>query len=254
LSWPVLYPQEHIGLAERIILSGGTLLSPFERYQEGAPWTFPTRNRLMAGISHATLIIEGREKSGTLITAGNAVEFGRDVMVVPGSIFSELSVGPHKLFKDGAIPVSCSNDILEVLGFDVYDSDEEDKDSKRLRNSKTGGLLSSASSKGSAGHNINEIGSNATEKNNAVIVSPPLQKKRNINGTSNLIIDVNSLTLDPDEKVVMHSLWRGAKNTSELIADTGLNPMTLNIILSKLELRGLVEERRARYHLPRRRK
>ena len=73
----------------------------------------------MAGISHAVLIIEGRKNSGTLLTAGYAAEFGRDIMAVPGSIFDETSFGPHKLIHDGAAIIHSSLDILDALGFNT---------------------------------------------------------------------------------------------------------------------------------------
>ena len=119
LSRETLYPSSRRDLARRILESGGTLMSPFEHDQYATEWTFPKRNRLMAGISHATLIIEAGEKSGTMITARNALDFNRDVLIVPGSIFSELSHTPLSLLKDGAIPVSSSKDILVALGFEV---------------------------------------------------------------------------------------------------------------------------------------
>ena len=117
LSLEALYPSSRRRLAEKIIQSGGTLLSPFKMDQTGAFWTFPFRNRLMAGISHATLIIEARKGSGTLLTAEYAAEFNRDILAVPGSIFGDLSYGPHMLIKRGATPITSSEDILEALGF-----------------------------------------------------------------------------------------------------------------------------------------
>jgi DNA processing protein len=123
LSRKVIYPSCHRDLAELIVESGGALLSPFPFTQIGAPWTFPARNRLMAGISHATLIVEAARGSGTLITADYAAEFGRDIMTVPGSIFTELSYGPHMLIRRGATPITCSEDILESLGFKVKRKD-----------------------------------------------------------------------------------------------------------------------------------
>src|SRR3989344_1914335 len=119
LSPHVLYPPSHTKLARRIVDSGGALISRFPVYQPGDYWTFPARNRLMAGVSQATLIIEGRRGSGTLGTAEYVIEFNRDLMIVPGSIFSDLSYGPHLLYKQGATPVTSSLDILRVLGFDV---------------------------------------------------------------------------------------------------------------------------------------
>jgi len=115
----VLYPHTRQDLAKRIVINGGALISPFSMNQPGLRWTFPERNRLMAGISKATLIIEGRKGSGTLGTAEYASQFNRDVMIVPGSIFSELSYGPLLLLKDGAHPVTTATEILNVLGFDT---------------------------------------------------------------------------------------------------------------------------------------
>lgn len=87
--------------------------------------TFPRRNRIMAGLSHATLIIEANNKSGTLITARLAMEYNRDVLVVPGSIFSPQSRGANQLIRQGAMPVNNSDEILQALGFDQENGDED---------------------------------------------------------------------------------------------------------------------------------
>lgn len=124
----VLYPSSHRQLSEKIIESGGALISEFEPMFRATPYSFPQRNRIMAGISHATLIIEAEIKSGTLITSRLATDYNRDVMAVPGSIFSKTSEGPNMLIRLGATPVSSSAHILEVLGFKI----EEDKTTKEL--------------------------------------------------------------------------------------------------------------------------
>ncbi len=80
--------------------------------------TFPQRNRIMAGLSQAILIIEAEDRSGTLITARLATEYNKDLLAVPGSIFSLNSSGTNRLIKQGATPVSGSNDVLEALGFE----------------------------------------------------------------------------------------------------------------------------------------
>lgn len=118
LSEKILYPQTNINLARDIVRSGGALLSEFEPEFKAAPWSFPQRNRIMAGMSHATLVIEATEKSGTLITSRLATEYNRDVMTVPGSIFSANSSGPNMLLSLGATPVRSSADILDALGID----------------------------------------------------------------------------------------------------------------------------------------
>lgn len=114
----VLYPRSNYHLAQKIVESGGCLISEFPEMTRAAIWTFPSRNRLMAGISKAVLIIEAEEKSGTLITARMALDYNRDVLVVPGSIFSSTSKGTHMLLKHGATPIASSDDILEALGFE----------------------------------------------------------------------------------------------------------------------------------------
>lgn len=124
----VLYPSSHKQLAEKIIESGGALISEFDPMFRATTYSFPQRNRIMAGISHATLIIEAEIKSGTLITSRLATDYNRDVMAVPGSIFSKTSEGPNMLIRLGGTPVSSSANILETLGFKI----KEDKNNKEL--------------------------------------------------------------------------------------------------------------------------
>lgn len=114
----ILYPRTNRLLAKDILSAGGTLLSEFEPMFKATPYSFPQRNRIMAGMSHATLVIEAGERSGTLITARLAMEYNRDVLTIPSSIFSRLSYGPHMLIKNGATPITSSNDILEVFGIE----------------------------------------------------------------------------------------------------------------------------------------
>ena len=124
----VLYPSSNRQLAEKIIESDGALISEFDLMFKATMYSFPQRNRIMAGISHATLIIEAEIKSGTLITSRLATDYNRDVMAVPGSIFSKTSEGPNMLIRLGATPVSSSAHILETLGFKIA----EDKKTKEL--------------------------------------------------------------------------------------------------------------------------
>ena len=119
LNDDVLYPREHFFLAEEIVKKGGALLSEFEPNFKATPYSFPQRNRIMAGLSKAVLIIEAEERSGTLITARLALDYGRDVYVVPGSIFSENSKGAHFLIRQGATPITYATDLLLELGFEV---------------------------------------------------------------------------------------------------------------------------------------
>lgn len=121
LSDEVLYPRANLRLAHKILAAGGALLSEFPADLNAAPWTFPQRNRIMAGLSRAVLIIEAEEKSGTLITARMAVDYNRDVLVVPGNINARNSRGTNALIRQGATPITSSDDILEALGFERRD-------------------------------------------------------------------------------------------------------------------------------------
>ncbi|MEX0918636.1 MAG: DNA-processing protein DprA [Candidatus Paceibacterota bacterium] len=114
----VLYPRTNIGLADDIMKAGGALLSEFEPLTPAAPYTFPQRNRIMAGLAQAVLVIEAAERSGTLITARLALDYNRDVLAVPGSILAGQSFGPHRLIRDGATPITGPDELLLALGFD----------------------------------------------------------------------------------------------------------------------------------------
>lgn len=116
LSDKVLYPASHRGLRDQILESSGCLLSEFEDDFKATLYSFPQRNRIMAGLAHATLIIEAELKSGTLITSKYATEYNRDVFTVPHSIFSPTSEGPHMLIRLGATPITKPEDILEAFG------------------------------------------------------------------------------------------------------------------------------------------
>lgn len=115
LNSNTLYPRTHLNLAREIIDAGGALLSEFEPDFRAAPWTFPQRNRIMAGMTQGTLIIEAEEKSGTLITARLALEYNRTVLAVPGNIDSPASKGTNWLIRQGATPITRTEDILDAL-------------------------------------------------------------------------------------------------------------------------------------------
>ncbi len=127
LSDEAMYPKTNIRLIREVVENGGCLISEFEPDFKATHWSFPMRNRLMAGISKAVLVIEGEEKSGTMITARLTVEYNRDLLAVPGSIFSPSSKGTNKLIRQGATPVTCSDDVLEALGFEKPKDEEKQK-------------------------------------------------------------------------------------------------------------------------------
>ena len=109
------YPAAHRELAARIRATGLTV-SEYAPGVEPAPWRFPARNRIIAGLSAATVVVEARERSGALITADLALEEGREVFAVPGEITSALSAGTNDLLKLGATPLTGPADVLDVFG------------------------------------------------------------------------------------------------------------------------------------------
>jgi DNA processing protein len=190
LSPEVLYPPRNQRLARRIVEANGALVSEFEMDLGAQDWCFPQRNRLMAGISHATLIIEAKDKSGTLITARLAKDYNRDILAVPGPIFSELSQGTNAYIAEGgAAMIRNSSDILLALGV-------KERPPEKI-----------------------------AEENRAVTLSKCTEEERRI-------LDLLSTPMNKDE--LIHEL------------DTAYNIkiQEANIILSMMELGGLIGEER----------
>jgi DNA processing protein len=111
------YPASNAELSRRIE-ENGLVVSEYEPGVEPAPWRFPARNRIIAGLTEAVVVVEARERSGALITADFALDEGRDVFAVPGEITSSLSAGTNALLKLGAAPLTKADDVLEVLGLE----------------------------------------------------------------------------------------------------------------------------------------
>ena len=118
----VIYPSEHRDLAASIC-KDGALVSEHGPGVPPLPDHFPLRNRLISGISLGVVVVEANEKSGSLITARYALEQGRDVMAVPGSVLGGRNRGSHALLKDGAKVVETADDILEELGWPALRDD-----------------------------------------------------------------------------------------------------------------------------------
>lgn len=112
-----IYPKNNFNLS-REICQNGALISDYPVGTPAGVGTFPARNRIIAGMSLGTLIVEAGEKSGSLITAGLALESNREVFAVPGSIYSPQSFGTNKLIQSGAKLITSANDILEEIGIE----------------------------------------------------------------------------------------------------------------------------------------
>jgi DNA processing protein len=113
------YPARHAELARRIVAGAGLVVSEYEPGVEPAPWRFPARHRVIAGLSLATVVVEARERSGALITADFALDLGREVFAVPGEITAALSAGTNRLIRQGAAPLLGTEDVFAALGLEA---------------------------------------------------------------------------------------------------------------------------------------
>lgn len=110
-----VYPARHKALAQAILDGGGALVSEFATGIEALPQNFPSRNRIISGLSLGVLVVEASRDSGSLITARRAAEQGREVFAIPGSIHNPLAKGCHQLIREGAKLVECVDDVLLEL-------------------------------------------------------------------------------------------------------------------------------------------
>jgi DNA processing protein len=111
----VVYPRRHRELYARIEASGGAIVSELPPGTQAAAWAFPARNRVMAGLAAMTVVVEARERSGSLITSDFAEQIGRDVGAVPGRVNARQSAGSNRLIADGAAVILRAEDILDRL-------------------------------------------------------------------------------------------------------------------------------------------
>jgi DNA processing protein len=128
----VIYPASNTGLARRILEGGGTLVSQFPDGTPPQRHNFPKRNWTMAQLAALVVVVEAGEASGALITAEAGLALGKDVMAVPGSVFSPLSVGCHQLLRDGAGLIQNARDVLSQLGCSVEVLDDPLRPPARL--------------------------------------------------------------------------------------------------------------------------
>lgn len=180
LDWKYLYPAVNKGLAKDILTNGGALFSEYPPETKGAIWTFPQRNRIVAGIADLIIIVEAQEKSGALITARLGTEYNKIVGAVPGSIYSGSSQGANWLLRLGATPITCSADILKELGLEAKDVPL----SSLLVNEQEGKVLDALTEPKTKDALIYELGMNIAEAN---VVFSTLEIKGLIKETYGLI-------------------------------------------------------------------
>jgi DNA processing protein len=115
----VSYPAENRSLFAQIVERGGAVISEFPLGTTPEPWRFPARNRIIAGMTRGTVVVESPKDSGALITARNALDYGREVWAIPGPVDSGRSRGCHQLIQDGAGLADSPNDVLAALGLPI---------------------------------------------------------------------------------------------------------------------------------------
>lgn len=136
ISEQAFFPPSSLKLAGRIVDAGGCILSEYDPDMKAQYYMFPARNRLVAGLSKAALLIEAQEKSGTLITARMALDYNKEVLAVPGPINSDFSKGTNRLIRQGATPITSSEDILEALGFEIDKETAQNKQQNLFENAR----------------------------------------------------------------------------------------------------------------------
>jgi len=120
-----IYPRQHISLAHHILEADGVLLSEYEPGTPAYPGQFPARNRIVAGLAQATIVVQAAKRSGSLITARLALDANREVGAVPGPITDPLSAGTNQLIVDGAQPITSSENIFHMLGLEMATAHEQ---------------------------------------------------------------------------------------------------------------------------------
>ncbi|MES2462019.1 MAG: DNA-processing protein DprA [Armatimonadota bacterium] len=198
------YPADNRALFAQAVERGSAVISEFPMGTKPEPWRFPTRNRIIAGIARATLVIETPEDSGALITARNAAEYGRDVWVVPGPIDSGRSRGGHKLVQDGAGLADSPNDILFALGIST-EAETPPAQAPRSRDTLQPKLL-------------------AVEPETAPPLSPPP-------------LPVN---LSPDEAKLLPHFDLSPRHLDEASAASGLSAPQATVAATLLEMKSLI--------------
>ena len=107
----IVYPPENVELYKQILMNGGAIVTEYPLGSKPEKYHFPARNRIISGLSDGILVVEAKERSGTLITVEHALEQGKDVYSIPGNITSQNSCGTNELIKEGAIPVTKIEDV-----------------------------------------------------------------------------------------------------------------------------------------------
>jgi DNA processing protein len=219
----VIYPKENENLFQRI-LERGAVLSEYSLGTPPLPENFPRRNRILSGLSYATCVIEAHSRSGSLITAHQAVEQGREVFALPGSVDQLTSRGTHQLIKEGALLVETPEDILLALA-----------DRLKWENKFEWALPPLG------GQTTGNDGQRSTDNGQRATSSDPSDRAEanSETGQRRLVGGAPS----EDESVISEILKEeGSLGPDEILEFTGLEPSKLPALLLRLELTGKIQK------------
>lgn len=233
------YPASHRALLEEISAKGA-VISEYPPGTGPAPWRFPHRNRIIAGMSHFLLVVEAAERSGALITAQFALEEGREVGAVPGPVNSPRSAGTNALIQKGAKLVASEDDIWEELPPHLLRRCTELETSSK-GNRLPGPLFREGQKKDGFEDVTSSWGHEGMEE------SPALEGTANVNRRSRGESGEEALGREEDrlggmEKRVLESLAMGPKVLDRLVIELGVSPGEILSCLAGLKVTGLVTE------------
>ncbi len=218
----LIYPASNIGLVDKIVESGA-LISEFPMGMEPRSENFPRRNRIISGLTLGTVVVEASNRSGALITARLASEQGREVFAVPGEIFSELSIGTHKLIDKGAKLIGTVDDLLEALPLhalrqiSALTSTQESKRDGEIPETPSVMKGEFEQSRSNTSKTI------ATEKAETVPAIPPPD-------------------LTADEKTVFDAIETPTSHIDTIVRTTQLPISQVSGVLLMLELKGAIQQ------------
>lgn len=234
----IVYPLSNRALF-RDVASYGCILSEFAPGTQPAKWTFPKRNRIISGLSNGVLVVEAPEGSGALITAGHALEQGRDVFVVPGNIDQPGFVGSHRLLRDGATLVSSGWDILSE--YQALYPDKIHREEGLAHQSIYPDELAKASLE--TEKPLPKVAQKRSLPGKSHPLKKILEKKTIDNQPTEAYSDVNTVQpkLSDQEQRIVDALRSGERLVDDVIAETGLTTGKILALLTMLELKGVLK-------------
>lgn len=233
----IVYPPSNKSLFADVE-NYGCILSEFPPGTPPIGWNFPKRNRIISGLSCGVLVVEAPEKSGALITAGQALEQGRDVFVVPGNIDVDSFVGSNRLLRDGAIAVSSGWDVM--CEYEALYPDKIRKDEKKVHLTAYTDEVRLVQESEKQERKVAQKPAVPKKKKEK---KPEADKKSIDNGEKPPYSDVNKdlSTLSPEEQAIAETLLKGERLVDDVIAEAGLPTAKVLATLTLMEIKGLVK-------------